>query len=145
MARFLLIVSITAIGITPVRADEKADLAALQGTWLVQRAVRNGDEAPDVVRDVLRVTISGRTLTIRSADDVTTVEDEVTLDPSKSPAQINLKPVRSKTQAMLFGIYQIDGETVRLCWTEGGGPRPTQFASAPGSKVALVELKKMSK
>jgi hypothetical protein len=40
-----------------------------------------------------------------------------------------------------FGIYAIDGDRLQIAY-RAGGPRPNQFASEPGSKVTLLELKR---
>ena len=40
-----------------------------------------------------------------------------------------------------LGIYAIDGDRLQIAY-RAGGPRPSQFASEPGSKVTLLELKR---
>ncbi|MEO8508065.1 MAG: hypothetical protein ABI593_10580 [Betaproteobacteria bacterium] len=41
-------------------------------------------------------------------------------------------------QSMLIGIYEIiDANDKRACWGKPGGPRPTDFTSAPGSGRTL--------
>ena len=146
MARFLLPVLVAAVCVTATKADEKADLARFQGTWVVTKVVRNGTEAPDVVRDALRVTVTGRSLTIRSAENVPTViQAEITLNPSVTPAQIDFRTSGMGKQTALFGIYKIDGDTIRLCWTTDGGPWPDGFAAPAGSKAVYFELKKAVK
>ena len=146
MARFLLTVAVTALCGMTARSDDKDDLARFQGTWVVARAVRNGAEAPDIVRDALRVTVKGATLIIRSADDVPTViQAEMTLDRSKTPPQIVLTQERSGKRQKLYGIYELDGDTLRLCWTTDGGARPAAFAAPAGSKAVYFELKKATK
>lgn len=143
MAKRLLFVSVMAVCATAARADEKADLACFQGTWVVAKAVRNGMEAPDPVRDALRVIVTGRSLTIRSAGDVATViQADIWLDPSRSPAQIDLWPTGREKRTPRYGIYRADGDIIRLCWTTDGGQRPDAFAAPAGSKVVYFELKK---
>ncbi|HLZ10214.1 MAG TPA: TIGR03067 domain-containing protein [Chloroflexota bacterium] len=141
MTRFALlalVIVLSAIGMN--RADETAELAKLKGTWRVLKAVRNGESAPDVVRVALKVTVTDRALTIRSAENVPTVlEAEIALDPSKSPATIELKPKQSGN-TVLHGIYEFDGETLRLCWTRNGGPRPSDFTAKSGSNAVYFEL-----
>jgi len=144
MARWLLSVTLMTLCLTMTRADEMADLARFQGTWGVARAVRGGAEAPDAVRDALRVTVTGRSLTIRSADNVPTViQAEIWLDPSRTPAQIEFRTTGNAKQRVLYGIYRTEGDTIRLCWTTDGGPRPDEFSAPAGSKAVCFELKKM--
>ena len=41
------------------------------------------------------------------------------------------------------GIYVLDGDTLRICYTMPGERRPTAFESAAGSKAFLVQWKRL--
>jgi uncharacterized protein (TIGR03067 family) len=41
-----------------------------------------------------------------------------------------------------LGIYSVEGDKLRICWTERGKARPTEFATKPGSGFDLWVLKR---
>jgi hypothetical protein len=42
----------------------------------------------------------------------------------------------------ILAVYELKGDTLRVCWAPLEKPRPTEFASKPGSGYSLVELKR---
>jgi uncharacterized protein (TIGR03067 family) len=119
----------------------KKDLENLQGTWKVQSATRAGKEAPadEISKD--KLTFDGNRITVFNGNR----EEKATfqLDASKKPPTIDITPDNNATKAL--GIYHLEGETLKLCFTKPGSERPKEFASKEGSEVALVVLKREKK
>lgn len=41
------------------------------------------------------------------------------------------------------GIFKLEGETLTICYVMPGGPAPTAFESAPGSKAYLITWQRL--
>jgi uncharacterized protein (TIGR03067 family) len=55
------------------------------------------------------------------------------IDPSKSPKTIDVTMTEGlNKRAVMLGIYEIDGDTLKACFDPQGKQRPTKFKSAPG-------------
>jgi uncharacterized protein (TIGR03067 family) len=62
-----------------------------------------------------------------------------TIDPTKTPKTIDFKPTEGADAGKTFlGIYEIGGETRRLCYAEAGRDRPAEFFAKSGSGHVLV-------
>jgi len=61
------------------------------------------------------------------------------LDSTQSPKAIDIPQTSSPED--LFGIYQLDGDRLRIAYRKGG-PRPTEFKSDTGSNVTILELER---
>ena len=115
----------------------KNDLARLQGAWTVAELELDGQttEAPGDARVVIEG--SRFTTTGMGAEYGGTIE----LDPSAKPARIDMKfdsgPEKGNTN---FGIYKLGRDSWRLCLATRGTTRPTEFASPPGSGIAVETL-----
>jgi uncharacterized protein (TIGR03067 family) len=121
----------------------KKDLEKFQGEWKPEKAQRGGEDAPPELFNKLLIKFSGSTLLIDSGE----ARDDkaaITLDPSRSPAAIDIKPVGEGKDTAL-GIYKFDGDTLTLCWSRRGGERPTEFQSKKGSEQILFVLKRQKK
>jgi len=116
-----------------------AEIKALQGTWTIVslemdgRKMEGGPSAQIVVKGDRFTTIS------MGADYKGVVE----VDAARLPREFNLVftegPEKGNTNR---GIYELDGDTWRICLNMTGGPRPTRFATAPGSGLALETLQR---
>ena len=62
-----------------------------------------------------------------------------TLDPSRKPKGIDVTPEDGKP---ILGIYQIDGDTHKVCLAEPGRERPTEFTTQPESGRSLYVMRR---
>jgi uncharacterized protein (TIGR03067 family) len=126
-------------------AEVKKDQAQLQGEWTMVSGERAGTPfQADFMKDSKRVATGGEvTVTLQGA---LFMKATFKLDPSTSPKTIDYAvtggPNAGKTQ---LGIYQIEGDKVKFCFSTPGQERPTTFTTGSGDGRTLstwVRLKK---
>ena len=61
-----------------------------------------------------------------------------TLDSTKKPKAIDVD--MDGTPGV--GIYSLEGDTLKICHSEGKDARPTEFATKEGTKNSLLVLKR---
>jgi uncharacterized protein (TIGR03067 family) len=117
----------------------------LEGEWPMVSAVMDGipmDES--AVKWVKRVCV-GNQVTVLAGPQVM-LKVEFTIDAQQSPKAIDYVitagPNKGKTQ---YGIYEMDGNTLRVCMSAPGEPRATQFHSARGDKRTFTVWKRSGK
>jgi uncharacterized protein (TIGR03067 family) len=140
------LISLAAAGLLLTAADNpddatKKDLAKLQGTWKVQSAQKGGKDvaADDLVFNEL--TFDGVKMTMIK-DGKPTKDATIKIDPSKKPATVD---VLDGDKIVKRGLYDFDGETLKLAVTSKGDDRPTELASKPDSDVTVLVLKREKK
>jgi uncharacterized protein (TIGR03067 family) len=118
-----------------MRADQKA----VQGTWLVAELEADGHKMPASMLGGAKVVIKGDLFMSHGMG--ATYEGDVELDAAQSPKHFTLKftkgPEKGNTNP---GIYELDGDTWRICIATRGGERPKKFATKAGSGHALETL-----
>lgn len=116
-----------------------ADLGKLQGTWRIAALEIEGASMPAVGS----ITIDGDRFTTEAmgAEYSGTVE----IDAAKRPKRFDLVFTAGPNPGQRsLGIYQLDGDTWRICLGFAGSPRPSSFATAPGTGHALETLVRSS-
>jgi uncharacterized protein (TIGR03067 family) len=111
------------------------DLEKLQGTWRVASLEIDGAAMPAGGS----ITVAGDRFTTAAmgAEYSGTVE----IDPGKRPKRFDLVFTSGPHAGnRSLGIYQLDGDQWRICLGFAGSPRPTSFATSPGSGHALETL-----
>jgi uncharacterized protein (TIGR03067 family) len=112
-----------------------ADLQPLQGKWTVESFDYNGNPV-DVMQGAVREFKEEKyTLSPKVGDAIGGI---VKLDSTKNPKEIDLE-INGRT---LKGIYALDGDSLRMCYTLNGAERPTELVSKPDSGVVLVVHKR---
>ena len=122
-------------------ADAKEDAAKkdrerLHGTWSVVSAERNGEKVPEAQAQKMKIEFKGDTVTVQTGKG--SEEATFKLDPTQKPAAIDITAAAEKKW---LGIYQLEGDTLKVCWSDGD-QRPTEFASKAGSRARLMVLKR---
>jgi uncharacterized protein (TIGR03067 family) len=122
--------------------DSQKEAQKLQGTWAVVSADREGETPPKDALKRMKVVIKADTFAIISDGE----EEKAVfkLDPAQMPKAIDLIPPGSRAKKSL-GIYELDGDTLKLQWRKGG-PRPTKFDSSTDTSDAMrMTLKREKK
>jgi uncharacterized protein (TIGR03067 family) len=139
--RHAVFIGLTALAVATSSAQDneaaKKDKAQLQGEWTMVSGKRDGHAFPaEFLQGSKRVT-KGDETTVTLQGQLF-MRAKFTLDPAKSPKSINYSvtggPYAGKTQ---LGIYQLDGDTVKFCFSIPGEERPTAFSTKPNDGRTL--------
>jgi uncharacterized protein (TIGR03067 family) len=120
----------------------KTDLEKLQGTWVLASMETEGhDVAPDDFKNWTASYEQNRVV-LRVGDRVRR-RGLVTLDPGRKPKAINTwdqdGPYEDQT---VPGIYELDGDTLKLCFARPGQERPKEFTTKSGTAFLFCVYKK---
>ena len=110
----------------------------LQGTWQVLRQEFDGN---DTNTAELRFVITPGKIVARNKNGEHTITYK--LDPEAQPKTIELTFNPDTKRYTLAGIYLLDGDTLRICASDMGKPRPTEFTSPKGSRLTLYVLRRV--
>jgi uncharacterized protein (TIGR03067 family) len=122
--RYVMLVLVSAVTLL-MAADDQADKdkKALQGTWKVASLEKDGQAVPaEKVKD-MKFVFKDDTFTL--SDGQRTENGTFKLDPTKKPKAMDATHGNAKESAPF--IYEIDGDTLKLCWRKPGGERPKEF------------------
>src|SRR5262249_38289862 len=142
-------VGFAASGGSGTLADDKADLEEevkkFQGTWTFESSETGGMKLPAGELRGLILIFEGDKHTLKKGDDVIQVGTQK-LDPSKSPKSIDVTMTEGPNKGkVMLGIYEIDGDTLKVCFDPQGKKRPTEFKSAAGSENFVNVHKRVKK
>lgn len=149
--RIALVVLLGGFALAPsaTPADDEPDAARemkkFQGTWTFESSESGGQKLPaDQLKDLVLV-FEGAKHTVKHGTEVIQVGTQ-TIDPSKKPKAIDVTLTEGPMKgAVLLGIYELDGDTLKVCFDLGGKKRPTEFKSPPGSQTFFNVHKRAGK
>ena len=139
MVCLALFISCLAVGAAKDDEAKKA-LDALQGTWKVVSMVENGLPVTGDKVGKLTMTFKDNEVTL-SENEKPGPTAKVKLDPLQKPAEIDFD-AKGRTE---FGIYELEGDNLKLCMGGFNGVRPRTFESPKESQVGFMVLKRDKK
>jgi uncharacterized protein (TIGR03067 family) len=110
----------------------RKDLERMQGDWAQVSMVVDGEKLGDDEAQALFRTIKGQEYTVARYKK-TIGKGSFTLDAAKKPKTIDARPAIAGQNITMLGIYEFDGEKLKLCFARAGRPRPTEFAAKKDS------------
>ena len=122
-ACFVLLLSAATGRAEPPKDD---DAKKLQGTWEIVSSEDGGDKVASEVGG--KVVISADKITLAVGEKRASIRYK--LDPTKTPKWIDLV---NEQDEMAPGIYELDGDTLKICFPESGKERATKFESKKNS------------
>ena len=121
------------------------DFKRLQGEWQEVASERNGEQidTSTPIAYVGTLQINGRDFrrfqTLADGRVLNGGSGSFVLDSSQRPAAVNFK----QWQGTGYGIYQLDGDTLTVCVTINGGPRPDRLSTTNNDDRILSRYKKV--
>ncbi len=144
MKKVLLAVLVAASPVVAADTPEDAarkEYARFEGAWKIVSLEIEGKKLPEMFFKGSRLVLKGPEFTYQEGG--MTSKGTYRVDVSKKPKQIDITfsdgPEKDKT---LLGIYELDGDTYRLCINPTGKDRPTEFAGKPGTGHVLEVLQR---
>src|SRR5262249_16780294 len=123
------------------KSGQLDDAIAIQGAWGYATLELDGKAIPEQSLGGSKLEIAGNKFTSTTGEVV--YKGTVKLDATQKPKTIDLMftegPEKGNTA---LGIYELNGDTWRICLTVTAKERPKEFATKSGSGLALETLKR---
>lgn len=127
------------VAAAPERETGRNDLEKLQGDWTTKSFLLGGGPLPKEKQFPDRVmTIMGAEFSeVRNGK--VAVRGDLKIDSSKEPKWLDATFTQGgPTGETIHGIYQLDGDTLKVCIGTPEDERPTKFESKTGTKLRLI-------
>jgi uncharacterized protein (TIGR03067 family) len=119
----------------------RQEIQKLQGTWAAASLVRDGADLPDVLVKQFKLVVKGDEY--RFGFGQPDVEGAFRIEPTREPKEIDSRAGVGANKGNVYpGIYDLDGDTLKVCFAAAGRERPKEFASKPGSMSFVAVLKR---
>jgi uncharacterized protein (TIGR03067 family) len=119
----------------------EAELGRFQGTWKFVSIEAEGDRASQEDLVSVTVVIQGNRFTLRNGPTIN--RGVLTVDPTVIPKTIDVAFSEGTQRGMISqGIYELDGDLLKVCNGSSDKGRPTEFASKSGSGLTVQLLKR---
>ena len=137
MRLLLPITCILAISLV-ARADAPTDDAqAMQGTWTPTTAELGGQAMPDALLKSISLKLDKDHYEAHVGDK--SDKGTYTLDTASEPKGMSITGTEGPNRGKTFlAIYQLDGDTLRVCYELSGEKRPSEFKTSKGTTLYLV-------
>jgi uncharacterized protein (TIGR03067 family) len=116
--------------------DAKKEEAKIDGTWLAKKAELAGKEFPKQVVANLKLTLNKGDYEVQAESPDRGI---VTYDDSAMPKKMDIKGVEGPNKGKtILAIYELSGDTLKICYDLSGKEHPTEFKTLPKSRLFLV-------
>jgi uncharacterized protein (TIGR03067 family) len=144
MRRTVLLVIAAGLLVAGDSAKENVqkELEKFRGTWKFVSIENEGQAVPKAQYEGARLTLKGDQFTFRQGADST--HGTFKVDPAKQPKTIDVTftdgPDKGKT---IVGVYELKGDTYKVCLQLKGKERPKEFRSQAESGHVLQVLQRV--
>jgi len=119
----------------------KNDQQKLQGTWTILAANEGGKTLLPTRVKGTKMVVAGNTVKVFEQDQQRDMTFQ--LDAAKEPKAIDLRITEGKRKGETSqGIYALEGDILKICFSLPGKARPVNFAPSQGSGEMLFVLKR---
>ena len=121
----------------------KKDRKLMAGTWRVISYEKDGKKTPAEQLEKTRSIFSADGKAMVQREGKTIIKGNFKIDPTKKPKQSEATYTEGELKGKtVLGIYEVDGDSMRICFSISGKDRPTEFSSKPDSGHVLIVYKR---
>ena len=118
-------------------AGPSDDAETVQGTWLPVRAELAGQPMPDIVLKSISLKLAEGKYEVFVGGEAD--RGTYTLDFAAKPKGMTIIGTAGPNNGKTFpAIYELNGDTLRVCYDLSGAKRPGEFKSIAGTQLYLV-------
>jgi uncharacterized protein (TIGR03067 family) len=146
LCRTIVGIAFLAAGGTLLSGGQKeagdSDLKKIQGTWQFVSHEMKGKKTPPEQVAKLKITFTGDKWSVTEDGKVVQTGTQK-LDPTKKPSHVDAVVIDGGVKGVtMLGIYEIKGDTLKVCFDPEGKERPTSFTAKAG---LLAEMSREEK
>jgi uncharacterized protein (TIGR03067 family) len=128
---------VLAVSLTAFAADSPDDAKAVQGIWKPTKAELAGQPMTDDVLKSISLKLDNGKYEVFVGDKPD--RGTYTVDSATKPKSMTITGTEGPNNGKTFpAIYELKGDTLRICYDLSGAKRPTEFKSVAGTKLYLV-------
>lgn len=118
------------------------ELKKIQGTWQFVSQEMDGKSVPPEQLAKMTIAFTGDKWSVRQ-DDKVVQEGTHKLDATKKPAQVDAVVTEGEGKgSTMLGIYDLKGDTLKVCFDPKGKERPTSLTAKAGQFSAVLQREK---
>jgi len=126
-----------AVSSSTFAADSSDDAKAIQGNWKPIKAELAGQPMPEAVLKSISLKLDNGRYEVFVGEQPD--RGTYTLDSATAPKGMSVSGTEGPNNGKTFpAIYELHGDTLRICYDLSGARRPTEFKSVAGTKLYLV-------
>ena len=126
-----------AASLTSFAADPPDDAKAVQGSWTPAKADLGGQPMAEAVLKSISLKLDNGKYEVFVGDKPD--KGTYTLDSTSKPKSMTITGTEGPNRGKTFpAIYELKGDTLRICYDLSGAKRPTEFKSIAGTQLYLV-------
>jgi uncharacterized protein (TIGR03067 family) len=131
---------LTLVLAAPPQDSVHSEQEKLAGDWRLVSVEANGEKLPDQQVNEFSLTFKGDKFTSYRGGEKRT--GSYTIDPTKKPKTMEIVPADGPDKGKTWSlIYDLEGNTLRICGREVGKERPTGFNTKDQKGIILMVLR----
>ena len=142
MKPILCIALTIAASLTAFAADAPDDAKAVQGNWKPVKAELAGQPMTDEVLKTISLKLDNGKYEVFVG--VQPDKGTYTIDSTTEPRSMTITGTDGPNKGRTYpAIYELKGDTLRICYDLSGAKRPTEFKTRAGTKLYLVTYNRL--
>jgi uncharacterized protein (TIGR03067 family) len=127
--------------VVPLTSTAKEDTKEIEGTWVAVDAEQSGQKLPENVFKTIQLVLTADSYTVTVAGRLD--KGTIKLMPNETPKAMDITGVEGPNKdKTILAIYELSGDTLKVCYALEGQKRPTELKSTPENKYFLVQYKR---
>ncbi len=140
----LCISLVVAASVAAFAAGSPDDAKAVQGSWTPAKAELGGQAMPTAVLKSISLKLEKGKYEVFVGDKPD--RGTYTIDSKTKPKSMTVTGTEGPNSGKTFpAIYELKGDTLRICYDLSGAKRPTEFKSVAGTQLYLVTYNRKKK